>query len=91
MLGRLHLTMGLARPDTVRMLERHWGSLLGAELAPRCHLEAVRGTELVISVDDPAVGEHLRWSARDLCSAVNAICDGEVVDQLSVRVRRHSS
>jgi predicted nucleic acid-binding Zn ribbon protein len=90
-LGRLHTTMGLARPDTVRLLERHWTSLLGAELAPRCRLEAVRGTELVVSVDDPAVAEHLRWSARDLCSAVNAVCAGDVVDELTVRVRRAGS
>jgi hypothetical protein len=90
-LGRLHTTMGLARPDTVRLLERHWTSLLGAELAPKCHLEAVRGTELVVSVDDPAVAEHLRWSARDLCAAVNSVCDGEVVDELTVRVRRGSA
>jgi hypothetical protein len=87
-LSRLHTTIGLARPDTVLLLERHWSSLLGAELAPRCRLEAVRGTELVVSVDDPAVAEHLRWSARDLCAAVNAVCAGEVVDELTVRVRR---
>ena len=87
-LARLHTTMGLARPDTVRVLDRHWTSLLGADLAPHCRLEAVRGTELVVSVDDPAVAEHLRWSARDLCAAVNAVCDGEVVDELTVRVRR---
>lgn len=87
-LGRLHTTMGLARPDTVQVLERHWTSLLGADLAPRCRLEAVRGTELVVSVEDPAVAEHLRWSARDLCAAVNAVCDGEVIDELTVRVRR---
>lgn len=90
-LERLHTTMGLARPDTVRVLERHWTSLLGSELAQGCHLEAVRGTELVVSVDDPAVAEHLRWSARDLCAAVNAVCDGEVVDELTVRVRRRGA
>lgn len=87
-LTRLHSTMGLARPDTVRLLERHWTSLLGAELAPKCRLDAVRGTELVVSVTDPALAEHLRWSAADLCSAVNAVCDGDVIDQVTVRVRR---
>jgi hypothetical protein len=39
-------------------------------------------------VTDPALAEHLRWSAADLCSAVNAVCDGEVIDQVTVRVRR---
>ncbi len=87
-LTRLHTTMGLARPDTVKVLDRHWTSLLGTDLAQRCRLESLRGTELVVSVDDPAVAEHLRWSAGDLCAAANAICDGEVVTELSVRVRR---
>ena len=90
-LGRLHVTMGLARPDTVAVLERHWTAILGADLAPRCSLEAIRGTELVVAVDDPAIAEHLRWSARDLCAAVNAVCDGEVVDELTVKVRRAGS
>lgn len=83
--------MGLARPDTVQLLERHWTSLLGADLAPQCHLDAVRGTELVLSVTDPALAEHLRWSAGDLCAAVNAVCDGDVVDRVTVRVRRATS
>lgn len=90
-LGRLHTTMGLARPDTVQVLQRHWTSLLGADLAPKVHLEAIRGSELMVSVDDPAVAEHLRWSARDLCAAVNAVCDGEVVEELSVKVRRRGT
>jgi len=87
-LDRLSVTMGFARPDTVRLLERHWGALLGPDLAGQCRLDAVRGTELVVAVTDPAVAEHLRWSARDLCAAVNAICDGEVIDEVTVRVRR---
>ncbi len=90
-LARLHTTMGLARPDTLRVLERHWASLLGADLASSCRLESLRGTELVVSVTDPAVAEHLRWSSSDLCAAVNSICDGEVVTSLSVRVQRRRS
>lgn len=86
-LARLHLTMGLARPDTLRTLDSNWVSLLGADLASRCRLVAVRGTELVVSVDDPAVAEHLRWSSRDLCDSVNAMCDGDAIDRLTVRVR----
>lgn len=88
MLARLHRTMGLARPDTLLILESHWVSLLGSDLAARCHLESLRGTELLIAVDDPAVAEHLRWSASDLCAAVNSLCDGKVVDKVSLRVRK---
>ena len=87
-LGRLHTTLGLARPDTVRLLESNWTSLLGPALAVQCRPEALRGTELVIAVTDPAVADHLRWSARDLCAAINSICGGEAVQEITVRVRR---
>ncbi len=87
-LGRLNRTMGLARPDTLMMLDRHWVSLLGAELASHCTVESLRGAELVVAVDDPAVAEHLRWSAGDLCSAINSLCDGQVVDEVTVKVRK---
>ena len=86
-LARLHRSIGLAKPDTLLVLEHHWVSLPGPDLAERCRLESLRGTELVIAVDDPAVAEHLRWSASDLCAAVNSLCDGEVVDQVSVKIR----
>lgn len=88
-LGRLHTTMGLARPDTLVVLEDNWMSLLGTDLASRCKLDSVRGSELVVAVDDPAVAEHLRWSSSDLCAAINALCGGMVVESLAVRVRRN--
>lgn len=87
-LDRLHRTMGLARPDTVRLLERHWPSLMGADLAASCRLEAVREGELVVVVTDPAIAEHLRWSSRDLVAAANAVCGGEVITGLRVKVSR---
>lgn len=87
-LGRLHTTLGFARPDTVALLSAQWESLLGSRLAARCELESLRGTELVIGVDDPAVAEHLRWSSTDLVAAANAVCGAEVVESVSVRIRR---
>lgn len=86
-LGRLHRTLGFARPDAVSALERHWSALLGPELAPRCALESLRHETLVIAVTDPAVAEHLRWSTRELLDSVNAVCGGEVASELQVRIR----
>lgn len=80
--------MGLARPDAVTTLQQHWASLLGSELAAACSLESLRGETLVVSVTDPAVGEHLRWSSSELLDAANAVCGGVVVNELRVRVRR---
>ena len=86
-LGSLHRTLGLARPDALASLQQHWTSLLGAELAERCELEALRHDALVVSVSDPAIAEHLRWSAREVVDAANAVCGGEVVRELQVRIR----
>jgi hypothetical protein len=86
-LGQVHRTLGFARPDSVRTLEQHWTSLLGSELAARCELESLRHETLVVAVTDPAVGEHLRWSSRDVLDAVNEICGGTVATELQVRVR----
>jgi predicted nucleic acid-binding Zn ribbon protein len=86
-LERLNHTMGLARPDSVSSLERHWSSLLGADLAERCRLESLHHETLVVAVSDPAVAEHLRWTAREVLDAVNAVCGGEVARELQVRIR----
>lgn len=86
-LGRLHRTLGLARPDSVTALRDHWSALLGRELAPRATLESLRHDTLVIAVSDPAVAEHLRWAERDLVGAANSVCGGEVVRHVEVRIR----
>ena len=86
-LARLQRTLGLARPDAVTAIQQHWTSLLGSELAAVSRLESLHHDTLVVAVDDPAVAEHLRWSANDLLGAVNAVCGGKVATELSVRVR----
>ncbi len=86
-LGTLHRRLGLARPDVLRTLERHWVSLLGSQLAGRCTIESVRHERLVVLVDDPAIAEHLRWSSNDLLAAVSSVCDASFTE-LVVKVAR---
>ena len=74
----------------LRLLDEHWVALVGVQLAPRCSVESVRHGELVVAVDDAALAEHLRWSARDLIAAANAVCGGSVLESLSVKVRPRS-
>lgn len=87
-LGHLHRVLGLARPDTLRLLEEHWPSIVGARLATRCEVLSVRRGEMIVEVDDSALAEHLRWSARDLVAAADAVCGEGVVESLVVKVRR---
>ena len=87
-LERLHRSMGLARPDAVRILQDSWSSLVGAKLAAGCRLDSLRGGRMTISVDDPAVAEHLRWQASDLAAAATQLCGGDVVTEVVTRVAR---
>ena len=80
--------MGLARPDAVRILQSSWPQLVGADLAATCRLDALRGGRMVISVDDPAVADHLRWQSADLAAAANQLCGGQVVTEVVCRVER---
>ena len=87
-LHRLHRTMGLARPDAVRVLEASWAQLVGPRLASSCRLRSLQGGRMVVTVDDPAVADQLRWQARDLAAAANGLCGGEVVTEVVARVDR---
>lgn len=85
-LERLQRTLGLARPDTVRILTDAWRGLVGSRLAETCRLHSVRGTTLVIAVDDPAIAEHLRWQRSDLVAAANGLCGCHALDAVEIRI-----
>lgn len=85
-LERLRRNLGFARPDTVRILTDGWDRLVGVRLADQCRLHSVRGTCLVVAVDDPAVGEHLRWQGADLVAAANGLCGCDALETLEIRV-----
>ncbi len=85
-LGRLQRSLGLARPDTVRILEDAWPRLVGSRLAHSCRLHSLRGTTMTVAVDDPAIAEHLRWQAADLAGAANKLCGCDAVEKVEIRV-----
>ena len=83
---RLRRTLGLARADTFAQVEESWTHLVGQRLAPHAQPRSLRDGVLVVVAQDPAVADHLRWSASDLAEAVNAVCGGAGVTQVEVRV-----
>lgn len=86
-LERVRLALGLARPDSFETVREHWSQLVGARLARSCSVETLRDGRLVVSTSVPAVGEQLRWQARDLCAAIGDLCgDPELVHTVDVRV-----
>lgn len=80
--------LGLARPDSLAVLERHWTQLLGSGLADHCHLRGLRDSVLVIDVDDPAISDHLHMMRADLINASNEICGGTFVTEIRLTVAR---
>lgn len=85
-LERLRRTLGLARSDTFAQVEESWTQLVGQRLAPHAQPRSLRDGVLVVVAQDPAVAEHLRWSANDLAQAVNAVCGSDQVTSVDVRV-----
>ncbi|MBS1836128.1 MAG: DUF721 domain-containing protein [Actinobacteria bacterium] len=85
-LDHLRRTLGLARPDTVRILTDSWQHLMGADLAAVSRLHSLRGTTLVVAVEDPAVAEHLRWQRSELVGAANALCGCDAVTDVEIRI-----
>ena len=84
-LERLRRTLGLARSDTFAQVETSWPQLVGPRLEPHARPVSLRDGVLVVIAPDPAVVEHLRWSANDLVAAVNAVCGGDAVRAVEVR------
>ena len=84
-LDRLRRTLGLARSDTFAQIETSWSQLVGPRLVAHCQPVSLRDGVLLVVAPDPAVVEHLRWSATDLRGAVNAVCGGDVVRSVEVR------
>lgn len=83
----LERILGLARPDTVRLLESSWSQLVGAHLASRTSLESIRDGRMTVSAADPAAAEALRWQSRDLLAAARDLCGGDVAHEVVVKVR----
>ncbi len=85
-LRNLHQRLGLARPDVLAEVERHWPALVGAPLATRSLPTAIRNGELTVSTSDPATAEQLRWSAADLATAVASVVGEGMVHTVVVKV-----
>lgn len=85
-LRQLYRRLGLARPDVLAELERHWSSIMGSALASRCRPSTIRDGRLTVVTADPATAEQLRWSAGDLVAAIGAVVGSGNVEAVVVKV-----
>lgn len=82
------LLAGLGAPDidsTTLVVER-WPEVVGEDLAARVRAVAVRGSELVVGVDDPAWASQVAWLEARLLERLDALVGPGTITAVKVRV-----
>ena len=72
----------------MELVRANWAQLVGPRFAEHSQPRSLRQGVLVVTAEEPAVVDQLRWSAADLVGAVNAVCGGTEVTSVEVRVGR---
>ncbi len=86
------LLAGLGAPDidsTTLVIER-WPEVVGEELATHVRAVAVRGSELVVGVDDPAWASQVAWLEARLLERIDALVGPGTITAVRVRVEPRS-
>ena len=67
------------------LLDR-WPEVVGESLAARIKAVAVRGSELLVSVDDPAWASQISWLETQLLERIDSIIGPGRITAVRVRV-----
>ena len=67
------------------LLDR-WPEVVGESLAARIKAVAVRGSELLVSVDDPAWASQISWLETQLLERIDGIIGSGRITAVRVRV-----
>ena len=79
---------GLGSPEikaTATIIER-WPEIVGPELARGMVAVAVRGSDLVVRVEDPAWASQLGWLEQQLLTRVEALVGPGRITSVTARV-----
>lgn len=87
-LDRVVQGLGRAPLDVTSRVRELWPELVGDDLGPHASVVDVRGTELIVAVDDPAVASELRWRSAALVAGLSEALGDGVVTSVSVRIGR---
>ena len=85
-LERLLASMGLPEIDSVATLMDRWPEVVGVRLSERIRAVAVRGSELLVSVDDPAWASQISWLEAQLLERIAGIVGPGRITAVRVRV-----
>lgn len=90
-LDRIARRLGVERAATLPVVFEHWSDLVGAGVGARTRPTSLRGTTLVVAVDDPSWATQLRWLEADLVARIATELGAGVVTALKLVVRPASS
>lgn len=85
-LERLLDGLGAPEIDAVTTLIDRWPDVVGPELASRVRAVAVRGSELVVKVDDPAWASQISWLESRLLKRIDDLVGPGRITVVSARV-----
>ena len=85
-LERLMSSMGAPEIDATTTILDAWPEIVGQELASRIAAVAVRGSELMVRVDDPAWASQLGWLEQQLLARIESLVGPGRITSVSARV-----
>ena len=90
-LDRVARRFGIGRASTLPAVFERWTELVGEGVGARTRPRSLRGTTLVVAVDDPSWATQLRWLEADLVARITTELGPGVVTGLQLLVRPTSA
>lgn len=85
-LERLLDGLGAPEIDAVATLVDRWPEVVGQELASRIKTVAIRGSELVVKVEDPGWASQIAWLESQLLARIVELVGPDRITAVRVRV-----
>jgi len=86
-LERLMADMGAPEIDATTEIIKAWPELMGPELATRVQAVAVKGSVLLVRVEDPAWASQITWLEAQLLERIEGLVGPGKITKVQVRVR----
>lgn len=86
-LDRVAKRLGVGQAATLPILFDRWSELVGEGIAGHAAPRALRGTRLVVAVDDPGWATQLRWFEAELLDRLAGALGAGVVTTIDLVVR----
>ena len=85
-----YLLAGLGAPqiDAVNTLIDRWQEVVGPELATQVRAVAVKGSDLIVQVEDPAWASQITWLEVQLLERIASLIGSDQITAVIARVAR---